>query len=253
MKTVLFTLLAFISQFAFAQQSSQTAPFSSRDSVYISGKVIDENGKPMDNVMVLVYPFYTEKFGVTWHEQDTFYTHNDGRFIAALNGGQFHNQLFFKTRDCLLSTVYLPNKMGWIFVDEPVKMFSRKTHFYDTRKIDKKDLAITVEEALKKYKVELSQTRLFSYPVNWANVKGLRFETADSSVILLATENVGNIPARTKNEILDRKITGIGIAFANGDKILVGNGLDLADGKIYNEHYLERKELEAKQKTAVKK
>jgi hypothetical protein len=143
--------------------------------------------------------------------------------------------------------------MGWIFLDGPVKMFSRKTHFYDARKIDKKDLSITVEEALKKYKVELSQTRLFSYPVNWANVKGLRFEMADSSVILLATENVGNIAARTKNEILDRKITGIGIAFANGDKILVGNGLDLADRQIYNEHYLEKKDLEAKQKNAVKK
>jgi|GEM_PF-2544705 len=253
MKTVLVALLAITFQFAFAQQPNKNTPFSGRDSVYISGKVIDESGKPMENVMVLVYPFYTEKFDVNWYEQDTFYTNKDGKFIAALNGRQFDNHLYFKTHDCLPSSVYLPNKSSWVIVEEPVKMLSRKLHYFDTRKIDKKDLSLTVEKALQKYKVSLTQTRLFSFPTDIGNMRGLRFETADSSIILLATENFWNNPAMNKADLLDRKITGIGIAFANGDKVVLGNGLEIAERKVYNDYFQEKKDLEAKQQSAIKK
>lgn len=253
MKTVLITLLTITYQFALAQPPNKNAPFSGRDSVYISGKVIDESGKPMENVMVLVYPFYTEQFDVTWHEQDTFYTNKDGKFIAALNGRQFNNQLYFKTSDYLPSSIYLPNKSSWIIADEPVKMYSRKQHYLDTRKIDKKDLSITVEKALQKYKVNLSQTKLFTFPTDIGNMRGLRFETADSSVIVLATENYWNNPVTNKTDLLDRKITGIGIAFANGEKVILGNGLEIAERKVYNEYFQEKKDLEAKQNGASKK
>lgn len=253
MKTGLITLLAIACQFAFAQQPTKNAPFLGRDSVYISGKVIDESGKPMENVMVLVYPFYTEKFDVTWYEQDTFYTNKDGKFIAALNGRQFDNRLYFKTNDCLPSSIYLPNKSSWLVVEEPVKMFNRKLHYFDTRKIDKKDLSLTVDKALQKYKVNLSQTKLFTFPSDIGNMRGLRFETADSAIIILATQNYWNNPVTNKTDLLDRKITGIGIAYANGEKVILGNGLEIAERKVYNEYFQEKKDLEAKEQSAIKK
>ncbi|MDI3321611.1 hypothetical protein [Pinibacter soli] len=252
MKTLLVTLLAIAFQFAFAQQPNKSTPFPGRDSVYISGKVVDESGKPMENVMVLVYPFYTEKFDVTWYEQDTFYTNTEGKYVAALNSGQFSNHLYFKAKDCLPSSIYLPNKSYWQIADEPVKLLSRKQHYFDTRKIDKKDLSLTVEKALQKYKVSISQTKLFSYPTDIGNMRGLRFETADSSMIVLATENFYNNPATNKSDLLDRKITGIGIAFVNGDKVILGNGLEIAERKIYNEYFQEKKDLEAKQQPQKK-
>lgn len=250
MKSLLTILLAFAFQLAFAQQ--ENTPLSSRDSVYISGKVIDESGKPMENVMVLVYPFYTEKFDVSWHEQDTFYTNNQGQFLAALNGRQFSNFLYFKANDYLPTSIYLPNKAHYVMADGPVKMLSRKLHYFDARKINKKDLSLTVEKALEKYKVNLNQTKLFSYPTDIGAMRGLRFETADSAVIVLATQNFYNNPATSKTELLDRKITGIGIAFANGDKVVLGNGLEIAERKIYNEYFQEKQDLEAKQQRTIK-
>jgi hypothetical protein len=247
MKTVLITLPAFVFHFAFAQQPNKNTPFAGRDSVYISGKVIDESGQPLENIMVLVYPFYTEKYDVTWYEQDTFYTNKDGKFTAALNGRQFDNHLYFKANDYLPTSIYLPNKSSWIIADGPVKMLSRKTHYFDTRKIDKKDLSLTAEKALQKYKVDLSQCKLFTYPTDIGTQRGLRFETADSSIIILATVNYFNSPANNKTDLLDRKLTGIGIAFANGDKVVLGNGFEIAERKVYNEYFQEKKDLEARQ------
>lgn len=72
------------------------SPYS-YDSVFISGKVVDELGVPIENAMVLFSPYYRKSYDITWYHQDTFYTNNNGRFLVECTKAQIENNyLYFK-------------------------------------------------------------------------------------------------------------------------------------------------------------
>ena len=193
--------------------------------------------------MVLLHSFYSKKYDVTWVEKDTFYTDTNGKFSVALNGGQFIGSLYFK-KDCLLPTWVFVSKAfsRRIILESPVELFYRSLHMFDATKIGKSDLNLTIEQAMKKYKIILKQTELFMLPNSESMVRGLRFETADSSMILLTVDNYID-STLDKVHILNKKVTGIGIAFLDGKKTLIGKGVEGFERKIRNEYFLEKRDL----------
>lgn len=242
MRTSLFIFFILFFKVSLGQKLSNQTPFYDKDSVYISGIVKDEFGNPIENVMVLLNPFYTEKFDVTWIEKDTFFTNKKGQFSISLNAGQFSRNLYFKKEGLFTSRLFLSKKSYRIIVDNPILLFNRSKHFFDTKKIGKADLGLTINQALKKYKINLKQTEFYKFPNYAYNVMGLRFETADSSIVLLKIENYLDTTLN-KTNILNKPIIGIGVAFVNGLKIVVGKGLKENDRKVYNEYFFEKKSL----------
>lgn len=235
-------LAFFLPGIALAQHKYTDPPFYKKDSVFISGKVNDQYGTPLPNVLVLYTPFYIQKFDVVWKETDTTYTDENGRFVVASNGHQLFDQsLYFKKDSFQLSRHYIQNLSHNTVIDTPVVMYHRKQNWYDSKTISADDVGMTVGSAIKKFKINLNYTRIFTVPNAPNLIRGIRGEMPDSSMILLLIEEyISN--EYSKKTIFERKITGIGIAFPNGDKGKIGN-FPFDDRKIYNEYYREKIKL----------
>jgi hypothetical protein len=234
---ILFFLLSFVS---LAQRYPSRTPYSDRDSVFIIGKVVDQHRKPLANALVLLSPFHQQKFDVTWMEQDTAYTNELGDFYFPTNGHQLSGQtLYFKKDSFQLSRHFVKAISKQIIIDTPVVLFNRRQNWFDSKSISAADVGITVGEAVSRFKINLGYSYLFKLPNS--PVTGLRGETPDSSMILLVVDEYNDSDI-SKQNVLGKKVVGIGVAFPDGKTKTFGKFL-FSDRKLYNEYYMEKMEL----------
>jgi hypothetical protein len=182
---------------------------------------------------------------VTWIEKDTFFTENNGEFVVNCTRSQLSNHLFFKKSGFSPSRHFLLSRdSNRILIDTPIVLYDRKRNWFDARKNNEGDLGLEVKEAVSKFKINFSQTYLFKLPNSDKIVKGLFAEISDSSMILLIVKEYIDNPIK-KSNILNKKITGIGVAFKNGEKNIYGNAA-FHKIKMLNYYFIETKELEEK-------
>jgi len=227
----------FIGNIIVGQTLSTTTPFYTRDSIYITGKVADELGKPVENALILFSPFYSKKFDVTWIEKDTFLTTKDGSFLVNCTRSQLSDGLYFKKSGYLPSRKYMNLDSNKINFDTSIILYNRHRNWFDAKTIEKSDIGISVSKALKKYKINFKESYIQQLKSSNVSRKALRAETSDSSMILLIVNDYTDT-FKIKSSILNKKITGIGIAFKNGQKVFFGNS-NLYERKVYNEYFLE--------------
>jgi hypothetical protein len=180
----------------------------------ITGTVIDENGKPVINGMI--------RYG-HWIE-DTAYTDKQGHFHVNYPNSQEHRYYFyFDTEGFLPKSFFGDLSNDDIKLKTPISLRSRKGFWYDPKQIDSTHLGITVKEAIKKYKLDIDMCLLLGDPPG----KYCYFQTelSDSSYAyfifqgIFTREKMANM-----NDVLERKITGIGISFIDSTEKSWGNG-----------------------------
>ncbi|TAL44225.1 MAG: carboxypeptidase regulatory-like domain-containing protein [Chitinophagaceae bacterium] len=198
----------------------------------ITGVVVDENRKPITNVTV--------QYGNTI--SDTAYTNKKGRFSVVYPSPQEDWYYFyFERKDFLPKSFFVDLSDKDITLSSPVTLRSRKGFWYDTKQIDSTHLGITVGEAIKKYKLDIEMCSLWDEPPGAYH--HFTTELADSSEICFLFQGIFTKEKRLRmNDILDRRITGIGISYTDGTEKIVGKGFT-----HQNPYFVERK-IKAAQK-----
>jgi len=176
----------------------------------ISGTIVDENGKPIANAVL--------------HYSDTAYTDKQGRFkVAYPNPQQYWYYFHIERKDFLPKSIFVALSSKNIVINKPIVLRSRMGFWYDPKKIDSTHIGMTVKEAIKKYKLDIDMCLLWDEPPGAYH--NFTTELADSSYACFTFQGIFTIEKRLKmKDILDRKITGIGISFTNGTEKIFGNG-----------------------------
>jgi hypothetical protein len=236
MKYSLSVLALFFCESLISQQLSRVTPFYNRDSVTVSAKIIDDMGNPVENAYVLFSPFYMKKFDVTWYEKDTTLSDKNGDFTVKCTRSQFFdNTLYFEKSGYFTTRHFLPEDSGRIAIDTTIVLHDRQKHWFDTREINTESLGMTVAQELHTLNRDISQTYLAeARNSDSVHAKTLRVEAADSSMVLFIVEDYKD-PLKNRLNILSKQITGIGIAFTNGEKRFFGTA-KLYKRKVYNEY-----------------
>ena len=177
----------------------------------ITGKVVDENGKAVSRASV--------RYG-----DDTAYTDLKGQFnINYPNPHQNWYYLYFERKDFLPKAVFIDLSAKDLVLNTPIVLRSREGFWYDPKQIDSTHIGMTVKEAIATYKLDIDMCELWDEPPGAYH--HFTTELSDSSEICIVFPGIFNMKKRlTMTDILDRRITGIGIAFTDGTEKIVGNG-----------------------------
>jgi hypothetical protein len=233
MKSLLTLLLLLVCFTLPAQQVTILHASPVQDSVTISGRVIDESGKPVKDAWVVFYPFHLEKHDVTWYEKDTTLTDAEGCFEVKCTRGQFiSNRLYINQQGYFTAEHYFGEINACMRIDTAIVLHDRKSRWFDAGKIGPEILGMTMEQALKLIQPDVWNARQWSFSnPNGSYTKALRAEVADSTIILLIPDsNSGNA-----GDMLSQRIDGVGLAFPGGEKRFIGNAA-LYSMKVYNEY-----------------
>jgi hypothetical protein len=225
MKYLLQILISLLSSITFGQSHT-----------IISGKVVDEKGRPVDSVMV-------------HFSGDTGYTDKKGCFRVAYPGSEKYKYFFYLEKEGFLPKRFsLPLDTVPVLINTPVIIRSRKAYWYDSKQIDSTHLGITISEAIRKYKIDTSQCYVVDEPPGMH--RGFRTELADSAYLFFLIKGFYSQTRLKMIHLLGSTIIGIGVADTKGNEKYFGRGF-LWNGGVYNPYYVEslwKKEAEEKKK-----
>jgi hypothetical protein len=198
MKTLLHLLSLFLFVSSFGQGSTR-----------ITGTVVDENRKPVMHAAV-------------HYNHDTTYTDEKGQFSVLYPSHEYF-YFHFVRKDYLPKSFFARQVHSDTILQIPIVIRSRKNFWYDAHTIDSTHLGITVKEAIVKYKLDAEQCIVWDEPPGKYHT--FTAELGDSSYLSFTFQGIFSKEKRIGMEdILDRKITGIGIAFTDGTEKEIGVG-----------------------------
>ena len=196
----------------------------------ISGKIIDERGKPIDSAMLY--------YGKDNLNDDTAYSDLNGEFKISYPTPVKYKYYFYIEREGFLpKSISIDTSNVVIKIDTAVVLRSRKGFWYDSRQIDSTHLGMTFRQAVLKYKLDLNSCSLIQEPIRV--IRGIRTELGDSSWIFLMTKAFYDSSIYKIENLLDSTIIGIGVADTKGNQRYYGRGFYWSAG-IYNPYDVER-------------
>lgn len=195
----------------------------------ITGKLIDENGKPVHKATI--------SYGDS--DYDTIYTNKLGIFKLSVPYPARFWHLYIDRKGFLPKYYTLDIQTNDTILKESLVLRSRKGFYYDLKLIDSTHLGITVNEAIERYKLDSNMC------IVWDEPPGKYFwfttEMSDSSYACFVFQGLFTRGKRVKiNDILDRKIIGIGFSFTDGTEKIIGNGFT-RDNPYFVERQIKNK------------
>lgn len=185
--------------------------------VTIIGKVTDQNGKLLQDVKTRIL------LGGGYDK--TTSTGNTGSFIFTKIKKDYSYIISCEKPDYLGKTeTYSQNtKKSKDTVFIVIQLRQRSTAIVNTSQISDKDLGLTIEKAIKKFKIDTTECILQNEPPGIS--RGIQAELGDSTIIYLQIPRKANFDNHFSN-ILKEKVTGIGLAFPNCSKKQFGTNFD---------------------------
>ncbi len=122
-------------------------------------------------------------------------------------------------------------------IDTSIILRSRKAFWYDSKKIDKSHLGISVSDAINRYKLDIGMCSMVQSP--FGIYRGFTAELADSSTICFEIKKVVSDSNFIITHFLDFKIIGIRITNIKGKERLYGYKSS-PDWGCGNGYYVER-------------
>lgn len=193
----------------------------SQHSKKVTIQIVDETNSAVNNALIC----YNRK---SQNISDSMYSDQKG--IAVLTKNWRENSFFslYIAKDGYIpKRVYLYDTSR--ISDTIITIRSRKTFWYDSRKIDSTHIGMTLREAITKYKLDLYSCSLFMEPLPM--IQGITTELADSSFIFLKFPAVGRNKNFVMESLLNCIITGIGLADTKGNEFYFG---DIPSGSVRN-------------------
>jgi hypothetical protein len=194
--------------------------------ICFKGKVIDENGIPLQNVRILLGDYkpdtcFTDKNG--WYVFQNIPIHSQYQIIASkdefLSRGLRYWQDTLQIKDTVFNSITLR---------------SRKCATINTSEIGENDLGVRLKDAIKKFKLDTAECWIQTEPPGIA--RGIKSESGDSTVIYLQFERTVN--DHTFKTIMNKKITGIGLVFPDCTQKMFGSGFVFG---IYSSYCVDKK------------
>lgn len=177
--------------------------------VTIIGKVTDQNGKFLQGVTTRIL------FG-SGHDKTTS-TESTGSFIFKKVKKDNSYIISCKKANYLSKTkIYSQNttiSKDTVFI--LIQLRQRNAAVINTSQISNKDLGLTIEKAIQKFKIDTTECLLQSEPPGIS--RGIQAELGDSTIIYLQISRKANFDNHFSN-ILKEKVTGIGLAFTDCSK-----------------------------------
>ena len=203
-----------------------------QNSTNISGTVVDENGNKLENAVI-------------YFNGDTSHTNFQGYFkVAYPNPQRFFYSLHFEKPGFFPKTVFFDTTSNDIILENSIAIRSRKGFWYDKNKINKSHLGITVHEAISRYKLDIDECIVIDErPGFW---EGFKSELADSSIIFFSIKGFFGTDRLRMKDILNYKITGIGIADMTGKEISFG-AASAPRNLYFQEQFIRNEKLKGKQ------
>lgn len=208
------------------------------DSVFVSGRVLDESGNPVKDVWVLFYPFYLEKYDITWYEKDTVVTDENGCFEVKCRESQFvTNSLYFNKPGFFTSEHCFAELKSFMTIDTAVLVRDRTSRWYNTQKAGPELLGMTVKQTLAVLKPDIWRAKAwwFSDNLNKNYTRAFQTEAADSTMVLLIVAQCPDLKGMKPGNLDDQLVEGIGLTFPDGEKKFLGNAISYSR-KMRNEY-----------------
>lgn len=177
--------------------------------VTIFGKVTEQNGKHLQGVTIriLLGGGYDKTTSTENSGSFTFVKiKKDNSYVIScaksgyLSKTEIYRQNITKSKD----TVFIS-----------IQLRQRNVAIINTSQISDKDLGLTIEKAIKKFKIDTTECMLQNEPPGIS--RGIEAELGDSTIIYLQIPRKANFNNHFSN-ILNEKITGIGLAFPDCSK-----------------------------------
>ncbi len=214
-----------------------TNSYGQKDTFYLRGHVLNEEGKPVDSVrMYFTRPFFTNDGIPPDKPKCLFYTDKKGDFLMHGPKGQILADIVLE-KEGYFTEIY-PSTVKrddldhpQIKLDSPFLLRKRKDHYFSGEKVNEKLLGYPLSKVL--IKLSLHQLQFQRGP----NMS-LRTELADSTQLwLIVWSNTDNISY--KETYLKFNVIGIGVAFPDGRKKFYGETTDYSS-VVFNQYYEEK-------------
>jgi hypothetical protein len=193
--------------------------------VSISGKIVDENKKSIQGVMLTFC-------------NDTAYTDKDGRFQVVYKDQERYRYYLHLTREGYFPKSYsVEIKPGPIVLNTPIRIRSRAGFSYNSRQIDKTHIGVTVRELIEKYKLDTTECRMVHEPPGI--MRGFTTELSDSAYVFVTIERTTNYDRKKIFSFLNLVVIGIAVAWPDGSARYYGKGF-LWNGGIDNPYFVEK-------------
>ena len=182
--------------------------------ITIIGRVNDQNGLPIQNVNVSLLIIGGNNINTLTSFDGSFEFKNIQKENSFIIRG---DKLGFLSKTI---TYHIDRKK----IKKPIfvtfSLRERKIAIINTSLISDKDIGINVKEAIEKFKIDTTECTLQMEPPGIS--RGIEAELGDSIIIYLQFPRKANFHYCFKN-ILNEKITGIGLAFPNCSTKYYGN------------------------------
>jgi hypothetical protein len=178
-----------------------------QDNVTIAGKVVDQNGQPLKEVKIRLLLTAEANHYTTTNKAGVFLLKNIKRNDSYIVGGEkdtylSKTEIYYHDKKKSKDTAYLTFSLR-----------QRSTAIIEISDIGEKDLGITIEEAIKKFKIDTTEALIQKEPPGIA--RGIESELGDSTIIFLQINRKPSFSQRGYKHILNEKVIGIGLAFTN--------------------------------------
>ncbi|GAB2819352.1 hypothetical protein GCM10027043_19850 [Ferruginibacter profundus] len=173
------------------------------------------------------------------------FSDKNGKFeLSFIEPLQYTAYLYFEKKAFFSKSMYHETGTLNLLTDTPIILRSRKEFWYDSKKINKSHIGISVKEAINRYKLDINSCSLVQSP--FGIYRGFTAELADSSTICFEVNKVVSDSNFNMTDFLDFKIIGIRITDVKGKERLFG--YKSSDWECGNGYFIDRKMQEELEK-----